>query len=192
MFRVKLIRHAEVEAVWKKICYGQMDVPLSTPGRFASQTFAELLPREEKPIVVFHSGLSRTRVLADAIAARWSPTIPVRSDARLLERNYGQWQGKSWDEIFAADPEHFHDLVEHPETYRPASGETTTEMQQRMVEWYQSLNSYQHDGPAPSPLILAISHSGPIAALAGYVYGAHARDWQPWMVGYLEALDIIL
>ena len=121
-------------------------------------------------------------MLAEACGGR----VPVIADARLRERHYGQWQGRSWDEAYASDPDNFIGLIEAPDTYRPPGGETTSEMQQRIVQWYeQCLPRHRSTGPT-----IAISHSGPIAALVGHLQCLHARDWQPWTIGNLESVHI--
>ena len=192
--RVTVIRHAEVDSAWKGICYGCLDVPLSQKGICESRTFAEKFGLKWKKgtaanstsaqVLVFHSGLSRTAVLAEALAETLG-VGDVIVDTRLRERDYGQWQGKSWDAAYNSDPEHFHDLVDRPDTYRPPEGETTTEMQQRIASWYEEV-SLRFTGA----YIIAVSHSGPIAALAGRVLTLAANQWNPWIIGNLESIDI--
>ncbi len=184
MNEVILIRHAEVVATWKTVCYGAMDVPLSDIGASASREFARHLAEDWTPTHIFHSGLSRTERLATWVGERF-PGVPVTVDERLRERNYGEWQGRSWDEAYASDPDNFHGLVDHPDTYRPPTGETTTEMQRRIVDWYREVVG----GPGEKRVI-ALTHSGPIAALAGHLASVPANAWQPWMVSYLGVIRI--
>lgn len=184
MNEVVLIRHAEVEPAWKSICYGALDVPLSAPGIQASRCCAEQIDARVAPARIYHSGLGRTEQLAGLIAERF-PGVSLVSDPRLRERNYGRWQGLTWDAAYGSDPEHFHDLIDQPDTYRPPDGETTSEMQRRVVQWYQEITASPFYGR-----IIAVSHSGPIAALAGHLVGAAANQWQPWMLRYLESICI--
>lgn len=180
-----LIRHAEVEAKWKGVCYGSLDVELSTAGKVASKVAGARLLDFLKPATIVHSGLSRTYYLAAAIARLCGAGGDVRllEDARLQERHYGEWQGVTWDAAYRSDPEHFHDLLEQPDSYRPPGGETTSEMQQRVVEWLVE----QPDTRFP---MIAISHSGPIAAIAGHVLGLHPLEWSPWIVKHLEGVHL--
>ena len=180
---ILLIRHAEVALRWKGICYGAMDVSLSNAGKEASDQLAGKLFNKCKPRAIYHSGLSRTRYLADRIACFGNGDIDVREDTRLRERNYGLWQGLTWDAAYESDPDHFHDLVQKPDTYRPPEGETTSEMQQRMIEW---LNERESD----TYPIIVVSHSGPIAALIGYLQRLHATQWESCMVKNLEAIRL--
>lgn len=188
MSELFLIRHGQVEGEWKKICYGAMDVPLSSEGEQASRDLAARLGQGPKPQTIFHSGLARTRFLAQHIANQWHCDIPVVADIRLRERDYGQWQGLTWDEAYASDPEHFHDLILRPDTYRPPNGETTTEMQMRIVAWYKQTKA-RAPVFADSP-IFVVAHSGPIAALSGWLTDTPANQWSPWMLKPLEGISI--
>ncbi len=184
MLDVILVRHAEVELPWKSICYGAMDVPLSIDGRAASEKLAADIAVTHRPTAIYHSGLARTAYLAELIR-KLCPSIPMMEETRLRERDYGDWQGMTWDEVFQSDRDHFHDLIDDPDRYRPPGGETTTEMQARMVKWLEELKNFQN----PSTIIV-VSHSGPIAALAGYCLKLHARDWGPWTLKNLEGIKI--
>ena len=188
MVELILIRHGEVETCWKSICYGAMDVALSESGRQASRKLAVRFAQQKTPRSIFHSDLSRTRFLAGQMIEASRVKIPVVADSRLRERDYGQWQGITWDAAYASDPEHFQDLIDRPDTYRPPDGETTSEMQNRIVAWYQeTVAHFEKDSDAT---IVAISHSGPIAALAGWLTGTPANQWAPWMLKPLEWLTV--
>jgi broad specificity phosphatase PhoE len=186
MHEVILIRHAEVMHDWKSRCYGAMDVPLSQAGILASQQRADELALGPAPVRILHSGLQRTQRLAAMIGEHF-PATPIIEVPALRERDYGGWQGKNWDEVYASDPD-FHNVIHQPDTYRPPGGETTREMQVRVVSWFESLLSPESSDWLVSGPIIAISHSGPMAALAGHCLELHATEWGPWMVRYLDAL----
>lgn len=191
--RLTLIRHGEVDESFKKICYGKMDVPLSERGRWASLELASEIAKSETPIRIIHSGLARTHFLAETLAANFaSASVQPEMDTRLQERDYGRWQGQTWDAVYESDPEHFHDLIEDPDNYRPPGGETTSEMQVRIQSWYNSLCEELTSSPNKKSVIdvIAISHSGPIAALAGGLLGLHPRDWGEWMLPNLGRLQV--
>jgi len=183
--RLILVRHGAVASDWKKICYGKLDVPLCDQWMIDSKTLVENLS-SIRATKVFHSGLVRSSWLAEKVATKTRDNAgfcSVVEDRRLRERDFGDWEGKSWDDVFASDPERFHDLIHQPDTYRPPGGETTSEMQGRMVHWYG-------DCIFPDQTIVAITHSGPIAALAGYLLKLLPDQWSPWMLGYGESLTI--
>ena len=180
---VYLIRHASVEDKWRGVCYGAMDVSLSREGEAASLELAAQVAAVIQPKTLVHSGLKRTRFLIQAIANAMPGAVDVREDHQIQERNYGDWQGLTWDNAYQSDPEHFHHLIEDPEGYFPPAGESTAQMQQRAVAWLEGLTVQQ------SPVVAA-AHSGTIAALAGALLGLHARDWSPWMVKHLKIVQL--
>jgi len=186
-----LIRHGEVEATWKGICYGTMDVSLSEAGRLESLSLAKSICQRFEPASLFHSGLTRTQFLAEAIASHCPSVVRIVADERLRERNYGRWQGLTWDAAYASDPENFHGLIEQPDTYRPPDGETTSEMQSRMVSWLDEvIQERKASALSASGPIIALSHSGPIAAAVGHLLQLHARDWRPWTIATLQSVTI--
>ena len=188
MPEVILIRHGEVEEQWKTICYGAMDIPLSNKGQVESRQLARQLATGQKPHAIFHSDLVRTRFLAEQLAQAWGSQLPLIADARLRERNYGQWQGLTWDQAYASDPEHFQDLIDRPDTYRPPDGETTSSMQQRIVSWYRDTMADRL--LSADARVIAVSHSGPIAALAGWHNQVPASQWSEFLLKPLESVSI--
>ncbi len=187
--RFILVRHGAISSQWKGICYGCQDVPLCDRWMAESDTLVRQLA-SLRPTAVFHSGLSRSSWLAERIRAcgnQQDTTCEILEDIRLRERDFGEWEGKTWDEVYASDPDNFHGLIDKPDTYRPPGGETTTELQRRVVQWHEDCN--QRDSLVPRTVI-AITHSGPIAALAGHLLSLSPEHWSPWMLGYGEILTI--
>jgi broad specificity phosphatase PhoE len=161
-----LVRHAEVAARYHGVCYGQSDIELSSTGVEQSESLAGQLA-ELDPAVVIHSGLKRTQLLAEFLANRTGAPLN-RCDA-IRERNFGDWELQSWDEIYKNTDGDIDRMVTEPESFRPPAGETTFEMRDRVVQWFQSLPQ--------SSLVVAITHGGPIAALCGYLEGLPVEDW---------------
>lgn len=90
-----LMRHPPVVPAWQDRCYGWSGVPLApfNPG--------ELILRLPKSITrVWHSGLQRTRQIAELVKCS-----QVVVDLRLRERNFGTWEGLTWNELYAATGE---------------------------------------------------------------------------------------
>lgn len=187
--RLIMVRHGAIASQWKGICYGCQDVPLCDQWMAESDALVQQLALL-RPTTVFHSGLSRSSWLAERIRAignDYDSDCEIREDIRLRERNFGDWEGKTWDDVFASDPDNFHGLIDKPETYRPPGGETTNELQRRVVQWYDACN--QSDS-LNGQTAIAISHSGPIAALAGHLLSLTPEHWTPWMLGYGDAMTI--
>jgi broad specificity phosphatase PhoE len=105
--------------------------------------------------VIIHSGARRTSRLAQMVARRTG--CPVHADARWLERDFGAWEGRSWDAIWRETGDLMDRMVTDPTGFRPGGGETGLELSLRAQAALNAL-------PALAS-VLVITHGGPIAAL---------------------------
>lgn len=161
-----LVRHARVADCYQGICYGRSDVPLDPEGLAESERLAEIL--SSWPIrYLVTSPAVRARALSERIAERTGLDITV--EPALLERDFGAWELRSWDSIYAEVGDAMNGLIHEPESYRPPGGETTGELRDRAVSWY-----------ARRPrggLVVVVAHGGPIAAIRGTLAGKEPVGW---------------
>lgn len=164
--RVVMVRHGHVAERYQEVCYGASDVELAEAGwNQTRQLTAELV---RWPINhLYHSGLARSRVVAEAVAAE-TGVAPV-VDARLREINFGQWELQPWSEIYASAPDALDRLLAAPDSYAPPGGETLFALRDRVWSWFESLPQ--------TGLIVAVAHAGPIAVLRGTLAGSPVADW---------------
>jgi broad specificity phosphatase PhoE len=164
--RVLLVRHGAPHPRWSGICYGRTDVGLGPQGRAQGRQAVGRLA--EEPIHrLYTSHLRRARWLADRIAGcqRIEPIV----EPALAERNFGDWEARSWDEIHAESGPAMEGLIRDPKGFRPGGGETTAELAARALAWYHHLPS--------EGLVVAVTHGGPIAALRGSLLGLPVPAW---------------
>ncbi len=102
--RLLIWRHGRTEWNATKRIQGQADVDLDEIGVRQAQQAAPLLAAE-KPDVIVSSDLLRTRRTAQALAAIMG--LPVTTDVRLRERNFGPWQGLTSAELTERYPEEY-------------------------------------------------------------------------------------
>ncbi|MEO9598893.1 histidine phosphatase family protein [Parasphingorhabdus sp.] len=149
-----LVRHPPVALHWQKRCYGISDMGLSREGAcLAADIVSKLVAFS--PDIIVHSDMRRTRTIAERAADTLS--IEAQADYRWRERNFGSWEGCSWNNIYRDTGNAMDGMLSAPETFRPGGGETTAEMVAR------SLGAW-HDLPADQN-IAVIAHGGPIAAI---------------------------
>ncbi len=183
-----LVRHCAVDERFKGVCYGgQTDVGLSDQGIAQNKALAARLARLG-PARIFHSGLSRTRVLAEEIAALVD--APLLEDKRLTELDFGTWEGRSWDEIFGEVGHDMVRLMSEPETYAPHGGETIFEVRDRVMGWHGELSTLGVADGALTGVTIAISHGGPISALLGTLGNVSVSDWPGLIPAYGEVRDV--
>lgn len=162
---VLLVRHTEVARAWRGRCYGQSDMGLSREGAAHRRTLAPELAAWSPEFIV-HSGLRRARLLAEAVAALAG--VPERAEPQWQERDFGHWEGRSWDAIYRATGNAMDGMIDAPDHFRPGNGETTMELARRSLAACDRL---------PAGRVLVVTHGGPIAAILGLRQGLAARDW---------------
>ena len=161
-----LVRHARVADFYRGICYGRSDVPLGPEGIEQSNRLAEIM--SGWPIKhLITSGAERALALAERIAARTGLTMTI--EPALLERDFGEWEMRSWDAIYQEVGDALSGLIHEPESYRPPGGETTLELRDRVMAWYERRPRLG--------LGVVVAHGGPIAAIRGTLAGKSAVDW---------------
>jgi len=144
-----LIRHTKVD-VEPGICYGQKEVELQA-------SYPEDLKAVQAQIadlkfdVHFSSPQKRCKTLATDLFGE-----DVTYDDRLMELNFGDWEGKAWDEI--KDP--FLDTwMEDFVNKKCSNGESFVMLHERVVKFMEELKKQNHDKVA------IITHGGVIRTI---------------------------
>ncbi len=159
-----LIRHGETEGSEEKRYKGTIDVPLSEKGvRQIEQVSAFIAEKLNQSMIqdtgyrmqdknnhasdirnheslsvtpkldaVYCSDLRRAVKSAEIIAKAFG-LIPETME-ELRERNFGKWEGMSFDEIKEKYPEDFNAWVKNPLMFRPTGGESTLEVKERSIK----------------------------------------------------------
>jgi glucosyl-3-phosphoglycerate phosphatase len=129
--RIIIWRHGRTE--WNVIdrYQGQADIPLDEVGYAQAIQAAEVLAAY-RPWRVYSSDLTRCYQTAEMLAQRVG--LDITTDKRLREINVGSWEGLLGEEIRAADPELARRLWAGEEVRRSPTGESPSEVAERMVE----------------------------------------------------------
>ena len=155
--RIFLVRHPAPD-IAPGICYGRLDIPArpDTAESVASILAALAGHRLGR---VWTSPARRCRAVADPAAA--AAGIPARLDPRLLELDFGEWEGLAWSQVpraaldaWAADPLGF----------APPGGETGAALLARVAAVHRDLVESGEDRAV-------ISHGGPLKLLAALLRG---------------------
>lgn len=131
--KIYLFRHGETEWNKERKLQGQSDVPLNEFGRELAVKTARAL--EGLPFDrAFSSPLSRAAETARIIVGERK--IPFTTDRRLMEMNFGEYEGDAFDPP-KADPAHpLHNFLCRPECYVPSPGaESFEEVMERAGEF---------------------------------------------------------
>lgn len=148
---ILLVRHPPPD-IAPGVCYGRLDIGLRAPPP------ADLVAamRAHRPAHVWSSPARRCRAIAEALAP-----LPARFDTRLLELDFGDWEGLAWDEVprdaldaWAADPLGF----------APPGGESGAHLLARVRAFHADL--VRESAPCA-----VVSHGGPLKLLAALLRG---------------------
>lgn len=138
-------------------CYGRLDVTLAEPAEAGAAALLKVIADPVERIVASPS--SRTRLVAEAIRARTG--APLHLDDRLMEMDFGVWEGQPWTAIsraeidaWAADPLHYH----------PGGGECVMDVVRRVRRAWPGIASAAEN-------TLVLTHAGPIRCLLHLVRG---------------------
>lgn len=161
-----LIRHT-LPDIAPGICYGQLD--LKTADSFTAEA-AEVLHCLPPVELFITSPLLRARRLAEHLAQ--AQQRELRRDARLMEKHFGAWEGKAWDDI----PRHEIDAwAADVMGYAPPGGESAQQLLQRAQETLHAA------ARLPQRHIALVAHGGSIRALLallGEVPLAQTLGWE--------------
>lgn len=151
--RVVLVRHGRTRAP-TGLCVGAMDVDLDDEGVVGTSRTAGRLRAEHPAAVCVSSHLRRCRTLAELISDE------VHVDPRLREQSFGAWEGRSWEDIGAQDPQQRDDVWANYASTAAPGGETLAEVQARALLALDDAIRIA----AGRPLLVA-THAGVIRAL---------------------------
>lgn len=114
MMKVYLVRHGETEWNREDIFRGRADIPLNSFGRRQAESIADILNSFALVNPVFISSpLKRSRETAE-IAASFLADAKVSNDSAFVDICFGQWEGKSLQEVEEEYPLLFKRWVEEP------------------------------------------------------------------------------
>jgi alpha-ribazole phosphatase len=146
------VRHTSVTFP-KEICYGQTDIELASTYEVERNEVAQKLSCENYQ-ALYSSPLKRCQKLAESI----SKEIPVIYDSRLMELNFGKWEGQNWDDIIKTEEAKswFNDWINTP----CPQGESYQQLISRVQEFIQQIKALHNNKN-----VLIVTHGGIIRAL---------------------------
>ncbi|MDQ2838381.1 MAG: bifunctional RNase H/acid phosphatase [Actinomycetota bacterium] len=164
--RFILLRHGVTEYSLAKRFAGRSDLPLTELGieqaRQAAGRVAELGPAD----VLLSSPLLRTRQTAAAVADRLG--IPAGIDEGVIESDYGDWDGYTFEEIRQSSPAELARWLADP-AVAPPGGESFDQVTRRVRRARDRILAAHRE-----QTIVLVSHVSPIKILVQLALGAPA------------------
>ena len=158
MLKIDWIRHTSLQ-VTGAVCYGHTDVDVSETFEEEASIVREKL-QERDYEAAFSSPLQRARKLAEFSG------LDFQEDRRVMERDFGSWEMRPWEEIFEElrALEGDKDYRNHLELMAPPGGETVNELLNRVKDFIEE-KSKQYDGR------IAVFCHGGVVNSARYLQG---------------------
>lgn len=182
--RVILIRHPPA-LIEPGVCYGRLDIPLHPSSakdvkcfvsriRDARPALAANVRPDQAEVShgasfgdrtssasaafrgltrIWTSPATRCQVVADAIARATTAELVI--DDRLLELNFGEWEGRPWSLVDRSSLDRWADA---PLSFAPPGGESGAALCARVTAFHADLSRRPHD-------CAVVSHGGPLKVL---------------------------
>lgn len=165
--KLYLVRHGETHANVRGVYYGSSDLDLNAQGLLQAQQLAELLRNVHFDNAIT-SGLKRTQQTAKEILAGRQiehaqaehQHIEVHSMPELNEINFGDWEGRNYQDIAVEDPQTYRDWCQDWINIAPPKGESFLQFQQRLTPVFHHLLSAYADQD-----LLLVGHQGVLRVL---------------------------
>jgi probable phosphoglycerate mutase len=146
MIRLAFLRHGITAWNREGRIQGRTDIPLDPEGR---DRLARLtLPPDWRTATLHASPLSR----AVETARLLGNDRPVHTDPRLIEMDWGAWEGRRGHDLRADPASGYRDIEEWGWHFRPPGGESPADVRERLTAWlkdHQSPLSIQDQSPLP-------------------------------------------
>jgi len=148
--RLLLARHGRTEWHRDNRYVSRTDIGINETGREQARTLARRA-REESPALVLSSPLERALLTAGPAAEACG--VELETDDRLRELDFGDWEGKTFDEIRSEDPGRAERFLESAEHGFPG-GEPLEEGAARILVVFEDL-CLSH----PGETVLVVAHN---------------------------------
>ena len=173
MLTLVLTRHGLTDRSDPEQHLGQgIDIGLSTAGAAQAAALAGRIA-DERFDRIAASPLRRAMETAAAVAR----SRPIEPDARLMEMDYGAWEGLTYEAIDAIDPAGRARWTADPESTACPGGESGADVAARARAFLADLVGWAA-GQADDPVVLAVAHSTLNRILLCVAVGLPVREYR--------------
>mgnify|MGYP001770563126 CR=1 FL=1 len=155
MTKFYILRHGETEWNYNHNRYcGRTDIPLSCTGIKQANAVSQIL-KGIKFAKIYSSPLIRAKETARLIKENLSLTTSIETDERLIEIDFGRWEGKTKSQIQNEFPELWLKWANDPSNTKAGEiGETANEVYNRVYNFY-----HEKAQRYPDENILVVAHN---------------------------------
>ena len=179
MTRLVMIRHATTSWNEARRLQGHSDIALSATGH--AELAGWRLPSEYRDGEWITSPLLRAVQTARALGA-----LQFRCEPRLVEMDWGEWEGRTLKELRLNDPEHMSEVEARGLDFSAPGGESPRQLQDRLAPWLSAI-------AAAGQPVNAVCHKGVVRALFARATGWNMLGRPPlkldWSAAQIFRLD---
>ena len=173
--RIIAVRHGETAWNVDTRIQGHLDIPLSANGRWQAARLAQAL-RDESIKAIYASDLTRAWETAQYVGQVHG--LPVIKEIGLRERDFGDFEGKTFAEIEMLLPEQSMRWRKRDPDFYPAGGESLVALRTRVMEAAERLAA-QH----PGEQIALVGHGGVMDVLYRAATRLDIQAPRTWALG---------
>ncbi|MFX1294304.1 MAG: histidine phosphatase family protein [Promethearchaeota archaeon] len=133
-----MFRHGETEFNRDKKFTGHLDIKLTPKGIEQSKFIAEKL-RDKEFQVAYHSRLSRSKDTLLIVVKEYHPNVEIIEDNRIIERSYGDFQGKTHKWCIETYGKEQFDIWHRSYDVPPPNGESIRIVEKRVLDFIEDL-----------------------------------------------------
>ncbi|MEO8516960.1 MAG: alpha-ribazole phosphatase [Flavobacterium sp.] len=156
---IYLVRHTETVCE-KGICYGQSDVNIQADYQKQFESIKSQVPSNT---VFYSSPLKRCAILADYLS-----DANYKTDSRLMEMHFGDWELKNWDAIAL---EEMNPWMQDFVNVKVPNGESFRVLYERVADFMEN-----EIGTNISKPIVIVTHAGVIRSILCKISNLPLKD----------------
>jgi broad specificity phosphatase PhoE len=169
------VRHGRTEGNVRRVLVGRTDIALDDLGYRQAAAVAEHMGTLSRPDVVVASPLLRARETAQAIADHLD--LPIAVEPELAELDFGHYEGWSFEDIRAQQPEFAAQFADFDRDAFWPGGERLSEFHQRVMSVLSALATRYASHTA-----VAVTHGGVLGSMAAQLLGTPPNDWSRYQI----------
>jgi probable phosphoglycerate mutase len=173
--RIIAIRHGETAWNVDTRIQGHLDIPLSANGRWQAERLASAL-QDEAIAAIYASDLTRAWETAQYVGQLQG--VPLTKEIGLRERDFGDFEGKTFAEIEMLLPEQSMRWRKRDPEFSPTGGESLIALRARVLEAAERLAA-QH----PGEQIALVGHGGVMDVLYRAATRLDIQAPRTWTLG---------
>jgi len=172
--KIFIVRHGQTDGNSARKYFGITDIELNEEGLIQAGLISKRLERENI-CRIYGSNLKRAFKTAEIIAKPHK--INVESKKDLMEINFGDWEGLSFQEIQKSYPHEFSKWQNNIMDFTIPHGESVLELKKRVeTAFSEILNSAVENN------VVIVTHGGPIRVILSKILSPNALEAVFWKI----------